>query len=113
MDRIYQEAIVTIIAASGTDAHSGLPGVIPTSRNTQRLVKEIVPGLHMTTIQDLDFWLRPSKYSQRGWTMQEEVLSRRKLIFINNQVYFRCLEIGDASTISEELNHPGEAAGGL
>lgn len=68
MDRIYQEAIFTIVAASGQDAHAGLSGVTPTTRNTQRLVKEIIPGLRMTTIQDLDSWLRPSKYSQRGWT---------------------------------------------
>jgi len=68
MDRIYQEAVFTIVGASGQDAYSGLPGVIPTARETQRLVKEIIPGLRMTTVHDLDYWLRPSKYSQRGWT---------------------------------------------
>lgn len=68
MDRIYQEAVVTIVAAGGVDAHTGLPGVAPTPRKGQRVVEEIVPGLHMAAIQDLDFWLRPSRYSQRGWT---------------------------------------------
>lgn len=68
MDRIYHEAIVTIVAAAGTDAHAGLPGVNPTMRQTQRLVKEIIPGLRMTTVHDLDSLLRPSRYSQRGWT---------------------------------------------
>lgn len=68
MDRVYQEAIFTIVATSGRDAHAGLPGVKSTARDAQRLVKEVVPGLRMTTVQDLDSWLRPSKYLQRRWT---------------------------------------------
>lgn len=35
--------------------------------------------------------------------MQEEVLSRRKLFFLNDQVFFRCQE----ATISEAMNTPG------
>lgn len=68
MDKIYQEATLTIVAATGDDAHAGLPGVKPTSRKTSRLVRDIVPGLRMTTIQGLECLLRPSKYAQRGWT---------------------------------------------
>lgn len=37
--------------------------------------------------------------------MQEEVLSRRLLIFVNNQVYFRCRRWVGA--IIEELNITG------
>jgi hypothetical protein len=67
MDRVYQEAEFTLVAASG-DANHGLPGVSSTKRNPSRLARDICPGLRMTTIHDLDSWLRTSKYSQRGWT---------------------------------------------
>lgn len=67
MDKVYQEAEFTIIAAAG-DANRGLPGVGETKRNCKRLAEDIMPGLRMTTIQDVDSWLRTSLYSQRGWT---------------------------------------------
>lgn len=68
MDRIYQEALVTIVSAHGADAHSGLPGVRPTPRDSGRIIQTIVPGLEMTVIEDLDTCLRESTYSNRGWT---------------------------------------------
>jgi hypothetical protein len=68
MDLFYEMAIFTIIAASGTDAHSGLQGVIPRSRPVSRFVREVVPGLRMTTTASVDTPLRVSLYSTRAWT---------------------------------------------
>lgn len=65
------------------------------------------------TVQVLTAWLDVSLpgqyyyYADKVLSMQEEVLSRRKLFFINDQIYFRCLEPGSCNTLSEELNHPG------
>ncbi|KAK7216408.1 hypothetical protein V2G26_004411 [Clonostachys chloroleuca] len=47
-------------------------------------------GMRMVVVHSIDWHLEKSIYSSRGWTMQELVLPRRTVIFINNQVYFRC-----------------------
>lgn len=68
MDKYYAMATLTIVPASGTDAYTGLPGVHPTPRKSTRLVREVLPGIRMTTMEDLDKVLRVSYYSRRGWT---------------------------------------------
>jgi hypothetical protein len=67
MDLFYEMAMLTIVAASG-DAWSGLPGVEPTPRGINRVVRDIIPGLKMTTIVEMDTPLRRSVYSSRAWT---------------------------------------------
>ena len=39
---------------------------------------------------DLKTRLSKSEYNKRGWTLQELTLSRKALIFVDNQVFFRC-----------------------
>lgn len=68
MDLFYEVAILTIVAADGEDAWIGLRGVEPTPRQMRRPIREIVPGLNMTTFTDLDILLRRSTYSTRAWT---------------------------------------------
>ena len=68
MDKYYAMAILTIVAASGTDAYAGLPGVHPTPRRSTKIVKQVLPGIWMTTMEDLDRFLQSSYYSGRGWT---------------------------------------------
>lgn len=68
MDAFYAMATFTIVAASGTDAWDGLPGVFLTPRKDARLVNEILPGVWMTTVNDIDRFLRVSHYFSRGWT---------------------------------------------
>lgn len=68
MDLFYDMAALTIVAATGTNAWAGLPGVRPTPRSFTRKVNEIMPGLKMTTITDADNLLRRSYYSTRAWT---------------------------------------------
>ncbi|QDS70265.1 hypothetical protein FKW77_007657 [Venturia effusa] len=100
MDLFYEMALLTIVAGSG-DAWSGLPGVAPTPRGFKPTKRRIKPDLALVvTSPGLDVLLRRSVYSSRAWTMQEELLSRRLLVFINGQVYFRCPE----GEISEERN---------
>jgi hypothetical protein len=68
MDLFYEMAIFTIVAANGTDAHSGLQGMSPRSRPVSRSVREVVPGLRLTTTVSVDTPLRVSLYSTRAWT---------------------------------------------
>lgn len=69
MDMIYRGASVTIIAASGRDANSGLPGVQPGSRQAKQDVEEVVPGVKMVVLRELDEYLSASRYATRGWTL--------------------------------------------
>jgi hypothetical protein len=91
MDAIYSSAFVTIVAASGSSSDSGLPGV-SRSRNGHQVTEDI-HGLrfsvplpeYMSTVFDPDL-----VWNSRGWTFQEKILSKRLLVFTEDQVYFQC-----------------------
>lgn len=68
MGLVYRGATATIIAASGQNADSGLPGVHPNSRHAVQVIEEIAPGVRMTVLREPDEFLNISKYSTRGWT---------------------------------------------
>ncbi|KAF2663805.1 HET-domain-containing protein [Microthyrium microscopicum] len=90
MDSIYEGSLLTIIAATGKDSPSGLAGVGSVPRMRQPRVKlgnfSLVSSLPnpVGAIQD-------SKWASRGWTYQEGLLSKRRLIFTDHQVYWQCL----------------------
>jgi hypothetical protein len=90
MNDIYRDADFTIVAAEGGNANVGLPG-LPT---TERIVKQrtvVIDGLTLAnTMPNLDFVVHPSPWNSRGWTFQERLCSRTKLIFTGEQVYFDC-----------------------
>lgn len=90
MDAIYEKAQLTIIAAAGDDENHGFPGVT----SERPLWPEKIPvgdDLSITwTPKDPHGAIRKSVWSTRGWTFQEAVLSRRRLAFLEDQVYFEC-----------------------
>ncbi|CAH0036434.1 unnamed protein product [Clonostachys rhizophaga] len=91
MNSIYSGSYFTLVAATGADSNAGLPGFQDTRASGFQIVKELVPrGMRMAVVHSIDWHLEKSTSSSRGWTMQELVLPRRTVIFINNQVYFRC-----------------------
>ncbi|KAF8971856.1 heterokaryon incompatibility protein-domain-containing protein, partial [Flammula alnicola] len=90
MDLVYKGAILTIIAAQGTDANAGLPGLRPSSRKVKQNIVEVLPGVRMTTTRGVYDALSNSRYSTRGWTAQELILSHRCLIFADDGIWFRC-----------------------
>lgn len=69
MDMIYRGAFATIIAASGTDANAGIPGIRPRTRQAEQYVEEVVPGVKMVVLRELDEYLSVSRYATRGWTL--------------------------------------------
>lgn len=91
MDAIYEAAYLTIIAASGSDGEHGLPSV---SGLCKALGESKIPpwdGLVYTKLSHLclDSYVRlgqieTSTWSTRGWTYQEALLSRRRLIFTDD-----------------------------
>jgi len=89
MGTIYKSAQATIIAAAGADATFGLPGA---GFRRRRWQPRAIVGQHIlcSTLPDPKLVISRSKWMSRGWTYQEAMLSRRRIIFIENQVYFEC-----------------------
>lgn len=92
MDRVYGAALLTIVAADGIDANAGLPGVRPgtRTRNINQLHEEIWPGFSIATAVDLPLDPAGSVWGSRGWTFQEQLLSRRLLLFYQGSVFWQC-----------------------
>ncbi|KAI0198847.1 heterokaryon incompatibility protein-domain-containing protein [Astrocystis sublimbata] len=89
MDSVYQNATLTIVAAAGPDESYGLPG-ISRRRSSKQVsfegdnftLKSILPLPHHS--------ITSSRWASRGWTYQEAILSRRRLVFTEDQLYFEC-----------------------
>ncbi|KAE8445543.1 hypothetical protein EG329_013307 [Mollisiaceae sp. DMI_Dod_QoI] len=100
MDSIYMDSEVTIVAAAGVGPGYGLPGV-SCPRRPQPVAKIgqlqlVSPGSVARQV------LKESRWSTRGWTFQEAYLSRRRIIFTDEQVYYEC----DGMYSYESLNIP-------
>jgi hypothetical protein len=97
MCSIYSCAVATIVALGGDSADAGLPGILPTARNTTATF--VTPGLHMLERSSLEKLLRNHTYDNvdadciyntRAWTFQERLLSNRSIYFLDEQVYLHC-----------------------
>ncbi|KAJ7537170.1 hypothetical protein O6H91_12G101300 [Diphasiastrum complanatum] len=89
MHNVYGSALLTIVAAAGGDANAGLPGVRPGSRRISQEVMT-VDGLRLTLPLPGLRTVNRSQWNTRGWTYQERILSKRCLMFTNDQVYYKC-----------------------
>ncbi|KAH8681997.1 hypothetical protein BX600DRAFT_429895 [Xylariales sp. PMI_506] len=89
MESIYHNSEFTIIAAAGNDESHGLPGVGTRYRSDQPMV-HFEGNTILWIPKDPRESIKSSRLYTRGWTYQEEFLSRRRLIFTEEQVYFEC-----------------------
>jgi len=92
MGLIYAQSSFTIIAAAGNGPKHGLPGLDGTRRAEQLSIR-IAQGKHTTTLLkcgDIQRDVSDSVWNSRGWTYQEAVLSRRRLVITDSQAYFQC-----------------------
>lgn len=105
MDVIYSGSEITIIAAAGQDPLFGLPGVSRRSRKFQQARGRVGKYTLFSTLADPIPSIENSVWMRRGWTYQEALLSRRRLVFTENQLYFECCGM----YCFESLNHPLEA----
>ncbi|KAH7397632.1 heterokaryon incompatibility protein-domain-containing protein [Cadophora sp. MPI-SDFR-AT-0126] len=92
MDLIYQNAELTIIAAAGDNPTYGLPGVCERERKPHNLTTCAKIGRNFLISLDpyLTSLLAGTKWETRAWTYQEGLLSRRRLVFAEEQMYFEC-----------------------
>ncbi|KAH6876404.1 heterokaryon incompatibility protein-domain-containing protein [Thelonectria olida] len=101
MSQIYENATLTIVVAKGFDATSGLCGLRDVSGPRDLgPVLELEPNLTVS-IRQTDL-LSQSQWATRGWTMQEQIFSRRKLVFFENSVRWICR----ANTYYEDVLSP-------
>lgn len=108
MDCIYENALLTVIAADGLDANSGLPGICVRSRLPYEKVFSIA-----TTKEDslklvlarpsLGEQIAKSYWNTRAWTYQEHCLSTRCLYFTPDEVFFECKEKSKEKQKSEAI----------
>ena len=94
MDRVYDNALMTIISAPpnlpNSTRYDGLPGYRVGSRafcqDTAR-----IQGMELcTTVPSVEIATQLSPWSTRAWTFQEHLLSRRRMYFTGTQLYFQC-----------------------
>ena len=97
MDLIYGRAQITLIAL--VDGPScGFPGV-STGRSTSQPFLRVGDRNIIGTMCPPGFSIRESKWWTRAWTLQEAVLSRRRLYFTHEQAYFECRLMNHCETI--------------
>lgn len=102
MNRVYSHAFLTIIAAAGDNAATGLPGVGQFQRRPQQ-------ELHLQDSSLLQIFphgartLSSSRWATRGWTFQECCLSKKRLIFTTDQVLFLCDGLYAAESVKQPL----------
>ncbi|KAI0192666.1 heterokaryon incompatibility protein-domain-containing protein [Xylaria flabelliformis] len=112
MASVYQNAIITLSAAQGTSADEGLFLRRSTFTSTHFLGgPEPTDGLYLSEqlYGAKRFYddVQVGPLSQRGWTLQERILSRRLLHFGTDQLHWEC-----QSTVASEKN-PFAAAEGV
>ncbi|OBT98557.2 hypothetical protein VE01_03590 [Pseudogymnoascus verrucosus] len=89
MDKIYEGAIATIIAASAKNSPPGLAGV-SRPRILQQPTELVGSHLLASTLSHISKAVAASTWVTRGWTYQEAVLSERCFFFTDEQVHFLC-----------------------
>ncbi|KAG8529700.1 uncharacterized protein KY384_005181 [Bacidia gigantensis] len=100
MASIYSNACLTLCAADGLDANSGLRGVPGCSQ--PRSIQQDILGFADGPVTSN--WIVPmhkmSVYEERGWTFQEKILSRRVIAFTEHGLEWTCQE-----ALAEEQHH--------
>ena len=89
MNLVYKNSDITIIAAAGKDPAYGLPGVSSRHRQPQPQIKIGKYSL-ASSLLDIRSTAMESYWNTRGWTYQESLLSTRRIIFTDQQVYYEC-----------------------
>ncbi|KAJ2995108.1 hypothetical protein NUW58_g1368 [Xylaria curta] len=108
MDSVYKNAVLTIVAAAGTDESYGLPGVSKARPARQLTFKKADERYAlMSTLPLPHSSITKSRWATRGWTYQEAILSRRRLVFTDDQLYFECDSTSRAEgfDISPDYSH--------
>ncbi|KAF7936750.1 hypothetical protein BELL_1188g00020 [Botrytis elliptica] len=101
MDLVYSNARATIVAASGSSASDGLPGIsVPRYQ-----AYTVVGKTHLVEVPNAVADIMLSNWVRRGWTYQEWYFSKRRLIFTDSEVLFLCNKRKERETTLTRLVH--------
>jgi Heterokaryon incompatibility protein (HET) len=89
MGDIYRNSILTICACCGEDANYGLPGMEPGTRKTRQVAEVVGDFIVGNAMADSEA-MEGAKWDSRGWTLQEKVLSQRKLYISDTYALWWC-----------------------
>ncbi|KAK8135076.1 hypothetical protein PG984_007088 [Apiospora sp. TS-2023a] len=89
MGRIYSHAQITLVAASGCDARYGLPGLGSIDR-PGRDRQTLCGAIFQQGARHVSHFVKDSAWVTRGWTFQESILSRRRVLFTSSEMSFLC-----------------------
>lgn len=108
MHHIYANSVICLIALAGTDANHGLRGVqgVSAPRQIEQLIFDMADGERLSWYANHHLPLleytykmlynrKPSVvegsiYNERGWTYQENVFAKRRLIFTDGLLGWAC-----------------------
>jgi hypothetical protein len=107
MNLIYGNALLTICAADGDDAWTGLKAMHSKEHSNAQNIEECVPGVSLMVAHLTESGIRASAWDKRAWTFQERLLSKRCLIFNEGRVFFQCR----STSMSEDIVAEPEGAG--
>lgn len=105
MGHIYSRSVLTIIAAAGQGPDFGLPGVSSTPRRQQPSIRWGDDELVYCETKGIKHQVQASIWNTRGWTYQEGLLARRRLVFTETQVYFQCQAMHQVETVATQLGN--------
>lgn len=116
MDQIYAKSTLCLVAYAGTDANHGLRGIegISAPRGVKQSILEIAGGENLSRLGRLGDKLGPpdgerlhdgSEYRERGWTYQEFMFAKRRLIFTEGLLRWDCTNARYGEETTGELRH--------
>lgn len=104
MDQIYAGAYATVVALEGDSADAGLRGVSSRNPRTPQPC-ESVDGYEMAVVFPPNVAEgRTAKHAHRAWTMQEVLLSHRRIFFGRDQVHYTCMWMNTEETVDESID---------
>lgn len=98
MGHIYANSYLTLITSCSDNPSQGINGVSESRTN-----RTLVLGQHHVTVSKFTVAkeIAGSYWNTRGWTYQELLLARRRLVFTKTQAYFQCYEMHRFETLGE------------
>lgn len=89
MHHIYRNSEITIIAAAGDHSDYGIPGC-PGMPRLPQIRCRIGDRLYVEQKIDPKWRIQETPWLYRGWTLQEEVMARRTIVFTDREAWFSC-----------------------
>lgn len=115
MHRIYANSALCLVAYAGTDANHGLRGLegVSAPRHVEQSTLDIAGGERLSYFNNTRTPIYPdtvgagSTYDHRGWTYQEFMFAKRRLIFTDGPLRWICAKVKLGEETQDKLDRDG------